>query len=232
MTRKRQGKPDYMIHESRYQSRRARAEYAGWFTEADYEQDMARIEAYLAKGYAPTSGRLLDLGCGAGNYSWRFARRGYDVTGVDISTTAIQWATENAAKAGVSARFIVANVVDLTDVPDASFEFAFDGHLLHCLIGEDRRKFLAGVVRALKSRGYFMVRSIVWPVASTDDVVVDPRTKIGYVDGVPWRFYPDVDELLDELRTSGFEIMDSALTLTLDDGYGFQHAVVQCRVAR
>ena len=38
--------------------------------------------------------KLLDLGCGTGLTSLSFARRGYDVTGQDISETAIQYANE------------------------------------------------------------------------------------------------------------------------------------------
>lgn len=36
--------------------------------------------------------RILDLGCGAGNNSWFFAREGFDVTGIDASETAIKFA--------------------------------------------------------------------------------------------------------------------------------------------
>ena len=40
--------------------------------------------------------RLLDLGCGPGLYAQRFARRGYQVTGIDLSRRSIQYAREHA----------------------------------------------------------------------------------------------------------------------------------------
>lgn len=39
--------------------------------------------------------RLLDLGCGPGLYARRFAQRGYQVTGVDLSRRSIQYAREH-----------------------------------------------------------------------------------------------------------------------------------------
>ena len=53
--------------------------------------------------------RAVDLGCGAGVYAIWFAQKGFDVTGVDISPTAIGIAREKAAKAGVSCRFVIAD---------------------------------------------------------------------------------------------------------------------------
>lgn len=40
------------------------------------------------------TGRLLDIGCGDGRYIAGFQRAGWDVTGVEISPVAVQWARE------------------------------------------------------------------------------------------------------------------------------------------
>ncbi len=61
--------------------------------------------------------KTIDLGCGAGNYAIYLASKGFDVTGVDISPTAIKMARENAMKKGVKSNFIVADVLgDLNEV--------------------------------------------------------------------------------------------------------------------
>lgn len=43
--------------------------------------------------------RILDLACGFGRHSLEFARRGYEVTGVDITPAYIRYAAKQAGKA-------------------------------------------------------------------------------------------------------------------------------------
>ena len=54
----------------------------------------------------PPSGSALDLGCGGGLWSIELARRGWQVTGVDIVPKALRTARERAEKAGVEVRFV------------------------------------------------------------------------------------------------------------------------------
>lgn len=49
---------------------------------------------------------VLDMGCGTGRHAIEFARRGYKVTGVDLSEGMLAEATKNAAAAGVLVDFI------------------------------------------------------------------------------------------------------------------------------
>lgn len=87
-------KIDYLGHDAVY--RRLRTEgAAGWDrAESDYEAQQANILKALEAGHAPRGGRLLELGCGAGNVSVRMAALGYDVTGVDIAPAAVAWAND------------------------------------------------------------------------------------------------------------------------------------------
>ena len=50
--------------------------------------------------------RLLDMGCGTGRHAVELARRGYQVTGVDISAGMLAQARANAEKAGVIADWV------------------------------------------------------------------------------------------------------------------------------
>jgi SAM-dependent methyltransferase len=59
-------------------------------------------------------GRALDLGCGRGSQCIELARRGWDVTGVDVVPQAVEAARERAAAAGSTASFLVADVTTLT----------------------------------------------------------------------------------------------------------------------
>ena len=50
--------------------------------------------------------KILDLACGFGRHSLEFARRGYDVTGIDITPAYIDYANEQAKKENLNAKFI------------------------------------------------------------------------------------------------------------------------------
>ena len=73
----------------------------------------------------PPYGRALELGCGSGTWSVALAVRGWDVTGVDVVPKAIRQARARAAAAGVDARFVTADVTELTDAAvEPGFDFA------------------------------------------------------------------------------------------------------------
>jgi SAM-dependent methyltransferase len=50
--------------------------------------------------------RILDIGCGTGRHAIELARRGYDVTGVDLAADMLVRAAAKAREAGVRVRFV------------------------------------------------------------------------------------------------------------------------------
>ena len=57
--------------------------------------------------------KILDLACGYGRHSLELARRGYDVTGIDITSEYIEYATGQAEKEGLKEKFdVVINMAD------------------------------------------------------------------------------------------------------------------------
>ena len=101
-------------------------------------------------------GRAIDLGCGTGNYAIYLASKGLDVTGVDISPTAIRIARENAKNKGVRCDFVAADVLgNLKDVK-GTFDFAYDWELLHHIFPEKRKKYVENIYRILNPRGKYL----------------------------------------------------------------------------
>ena len=102
--------------------------------------------------------RAVDLGCGAGNYAIYLAGLGFEVTGIDSSSTAIRIARELAEKAGARCRFVVADLLgDLHEVTDA-FDFAYDWEFLHHIFPEDRVTYIRHVHRLTRTGAlYFSV---------------------------------------------------------------------------
>jgi SAM-dependent methyltransferase len=64
--------------------------------------------------------RVLDLACGHGRHSVELARRGFAVTGVDLSAPSLDLAAARAAEAGVAVRF------ERSDMRRISYEAGFD----------------------------------------------------------------------------------------------------------
>ena len=100
--------------------------------------------------------RAIDLGCGTGNYVIYLATCGFEVTGVDLSPTAIEIAKENAAKKGAKCRFIVADILgDLREV-DGTFDFAYDWEVLHHIFPDERAHYVENVYRLLNKGGKYL----------------------------------------------------------------------------
>jgi ubiquinone/menaquinone biosynthesis C-methylase UbiE len=116
------------------------------------EVDFIIEELSLAEGC-----RILDVGCGTGRHSIELARRGYRMTGIDLSSGMLAEARKNAAKAGVEVEWIKSNA--------ARFELKklFDAALCLCegafgLLGsaddpvEHQLSILRNINRALKPK--------------------------------------------------------------------------------
>ncbi len=142
----------------------------------------------------------------------RLVERGFAVTGLDISPTAIAWATERATP---GTRFMVGDLV--AEIP-GEYDLAIDGHCLHCIIGDDRAQLLAHVRGALGPGGGFFVSTMCGEITQPAlRATFDPVTRCQVVAGVSYRFIGDADEILDELRAAGFAIAASRICRRKDD---------------
>ena len=99
--------------------------------------------------------KILDLACGFGRHSLELARRGFAVTGVDITPDYIQYAKEQAKSEGLNARFLC------TDIREVGFKSEFDlvlnmadGAVGYLENDAENRKIFAVVSKALKPGGW------------------------------------------------------------------------------
>jgi SAM-dependent methyltransferase len=100
----------------------------------------------------PPSARMLDLGCGPGLYTSRFAERGFDVTGMDVSGRSIAYARGHDS----SGKYILQDYLQLSDV--ASWDVVT---LIWCdfgaLVPTEWQELLQRVRRALRPGGIFLL---------------------------------------------------------------------------
>jgi SAM-dependent methyltransferase len=99
---------------------------------------------------------VLDLGCGPGLYTSRFARAGLQVTGVDYSHSSIDYASRYAHEQNLNIHYRYQNYLELDD------ENLYDAVLLiygdFCpLDPQQRSRLLKNVNRALKPGGGFVL---------------------------------------------------------------------------
>lgn len=150
----------YEGHEDVYQKHRSHPERVGWDDAQQLAASVASMDKVLQWPTVPKNGKVLELGCGAGNMCIELARRGFEVHGVDIAPTAVEWARQNSLKAEIKGTYSVGNVLELPDLADASFDFVLDGHCLHCIVGADRVRFFANARRLLRPGGVLLIRTM------------------------------------------------------------------------
>jgi SAM-dependent methyltransferase len=104
---------------------------------------------------------ILDIGCGTGRHSIELARRGYAVTGIDLSETQLNKAKEKAMLAGVSIDFFK------RDARSFSFPTQFDIAIMICegsfpLMETDEMNFaiLQNAYSAIKPEGKFIFTTL------------------------------------------------------------------------
>ncbi|HVP20770.1 MAG TPA: class I SAM-dependent methyltransferase [Anaerolineaceae bacterium] len=102
------------------------------------------------------SGNAIDLGCGTGTHAIYLAQRGFTVTGIDGSKTAIRQAEEKASRAGVKPEFIVHDVTRL-DFLGGPFDIALDVGCLHGLRAAEQMRYALELTRLMKPGSTLLV---------------------------------------------------------------------------
>ena len=95
---------------------------------------------------------VLDAGCGTGEHALMLAERGFAVTGVDLSATAIGLARQKAADRGLAADFEVADILGL-DRSEGTFATVIDSGMFHVFDDDDRVRYVRSLASVLVPGG-------------------------------------------------------------------------------
>lgn len=114
---------------------------------------LAEVTATLEPGSA------LDLGCGEGGDAIWLAQQGWNVLGLDISTTAIQRATQAAREAGIPAERADFRAADITELAlDEQFDLV-TASFLHSPVKLERERILSNAIAHVAPGGHFLITS-------------------------------------------------------------------------
>jgi len=97
---------------------------------------------------------VLDVGCGNGRHVVFFAQQGFNVSGIDISEKAIEWAKDWCNREGLNADLRVADIKRLP-YEDHSFDVAVSHGVLDHIPMDDARHAVEEVYRVVKPGGLF-----------------------------------------------------------------------------
>lgn len=155
-----------------------------------------RLAAY---GIGRPGQQVLDLGCGTGLFARELARRGADVTGLDVSHKLIEQANMLDREAGTSLDYVVATAEE-TFFPDASFDVVTAAASWHWF---DHDAATAEVHRILRENGVLLTLWYYWlplpgsACEATEKLILkyNPdwpyHSKLGGFDGALRRFTTD-----------------------------------------
>lgn len=131
------------------------------------------------------AGTALDLGCALGDDAVWLARRGWQVTAVDVSATALDRAAENVATAGVQDRIEFQRHDLASTFPEGQFDLV-SALFLHSPVEFPRTRVLRTAARAVSFGGLLLIvehASVApWSWAALDTVFPTPEESLAALD--------------------------------------------------
>ena len=181
---------------------RSRAARIEFFTNVRY------IEKYLKDG-----DRILDIGAGAGEYSFYFARQGYEVSALELTDANIKAFRAKLCEED-KIDLTQGNAVDLSKYEDKSFDIVLlFGPLYHLHNEEDRQKCISEAKRVCKDEGMIFFSFICNDMVIITELCYDNDYLVGTsydhesfkVEDFPFVFFT-VDACREMLKSGGIEI--------------------------
>jgi len=175
--------------------------------------------------------RVLEIGCGGGQCSIAFAKRGAIATGIDISDKQIAFARQLAERERVGVTFLQGDVVDLSAIADGSHDLIFSAYALQFVEHMDR--CFAEAARVLRPGGLFVfsLDHPFWYCLAEKELLVESS----YFDTAYWyeweqagmsahpkmtEYHRTLGEWYRLLRGAGFEVLDIVEPEPIEEGSG------------
>ena len=114
--------------------------------------------------------RLLEPGCGGGRLVLEMARRGYDVSGFDLSKSATEYLKDRLQEHGLTANVFNADMTNYVHCPSVDVAFNTVNTFRHLLTEEAARQHLKSIAASLRNGGlYILGLHLLPPDANEED---------------------------------------------------------------
>ncbi|MCP4937477.1 MAG: class I SAM-dependent methyltransferase [bacterium] len=198
-------------------------EFTDWFEElyekADGDSSMVPwgdqeprqgLVDWMSKQPQGGEAKALDVGCGLGDNAAFLDANGYDVTAIDLSHSAIEWAAKRFADGAV--KFCQADLFDLPDDLIGQFDLVHETYTLQALPDAVRPKLFRAIADLVAPDGRLLVIT-----RSRDESVVP--------DGPPW---PLAKSQLDAFLVLGLTEIEVTQTIEANpDGRQIPHLRIE-----
>ena len=132
------------------------ATYAGGGQINRYPADgVVSLVHKLMRGRDRAKTKVLEIGCGAGNNAWFFAREGFAVTAVDGSDFCLEYARKRFAQDGLSGDFRQLGFLDL-DKLDGVYDLILDRQALSSNHWDDLVRIMPKISRLMHDDSIFL----------------------------------------------------------------------------
>lgn len=216
----------YYDHEPAYQSLREKGE-SGWRSGGKSAPFNLYWNIFKAcELLPPPNARVLDFGCGGGEFSLLLAQNGYQVIGIDYSRTAVQMAEENAKRArSKNVKFYCQDALK-PRLKLSSFAAIFSISVLHCLLGQDRMTYWNNAKKLLKKEGVIALATMVdFPKDKNwiKELKINKRTR---TDALRHRYFASEKQIRAELESAGLEMLYCARRKEVEDKKGCDDLII------
>ncbi len=103
---------------------------------------------------------VLDLGSGTGRNAYYFAELGAQVTGIEISTTAVKLAKSRAEAAGLSIQYVQQDMAEVFPIETENIDLVLDVTSSNSLNEAARAKYLKELKRVMKPGGFLFLKTL------------------------------------------------------------------------
>jgi ubiquinone/menaquinone biosynthesis C-methylase UbiE len=132
--------------------------YDGWYeSKLGAFADQVQTELAFSLLKPEKDMRILDIGCGTGNFSIKLAKMGLDVTGIDVSEKMLKVAENKAKEEGLNINFINMDAHDMI-FEDNSFDAALSMAVIEFI--DKPEKILNEIFRVVKKGGKILIGTI------------------------------------------------------------------------
>jgi 2-polyprenyl-3-methyl-5-hydroxy-6-metoxy-1,4-benzoquinol methylase len=200
-------KVDYASHDAAYKRNREQG-LPGWDSAVEIEEHIIQLSSIFSRAEVPKTGKVLDIGCGAGNISFWLEQQGFEVWGIDVSSVAIKWAKEYAESRASQVQFSVADATKDEFLPQQRFDIILDNHCLHCIIGKDRNLYLNSIYQKLEAQGIYICTTMCGQLKDKDILPhYDANSRCIIRNNIAIRYIGTPEDIIDEIQKAGLHIL-------------------------